>query len=131
MQVYIKLNNCDYLSYDGKEVLSNDSRLLTHDSTYTLSGKYYGSSTCLGESGWISYYDEEKNCLVDSKEIVLYLKVISNEEIILDHKCKLNIPEDYKISQMYFNVNDDVVKKIFIRYFLSNIVPRNLYKITA
>jgi hypothetical protein len=114
MKVSLYINSSQYITYgETDNVLANDSRLITNGDTHILSGKYYGSSTCLGEKGWIGYWNDETDCLVDCKTVELTIKIERTDTII--HSTIVSIPSDFTPSRLSFEVNDEVIKRVFIR----------------
>jgi hypothetical protein len=116
MRTTLYINNSQYLSYgESDNVLLNDSRLINNGKIYIFSGKYYGSSTCIGEKGWIGYWNDETNSLENCIEVELSLKIQREGIDDLIHCINVTIPNNFTPSNMSFEVDDKIIKRIFVR----------------
>lgn len=128
MIVQLLINNTLYLEHDTSiDVIKNDSNFMKKDDLYILSGRYYGSSTCIGENGWIGYYklfgtqngysfgiqNRPFEIKIEDKkdiEMVIYIK---DDNKLNYSSLKLNIP-DILVGNT-IEVEHDIIKTIYIR----------------
>lgn len=102
-----------YLEFSSHNTLNYDSTLLENGGVYTLAGKYYGSSTCINRVGWIVYYHYEKGIVAINKKHIT-LEITKNGKKTI-HSLEVNVPKDYQFTKKYIEVDDDIVKKIYLR----------------
>jgi hypothetical protein len=113
MIVKLSIDYEPYLEYSASNALNYDSNLLENKDVYTLSAKYYGSSTCINRVGWIAFLHYEKGIVERNKKYIT-IEIIKNDKKIV-HSLEVNVPEHYNFTTKYIEVDDSIVKKIYLR----------------
>ncbi len=93
----------DYLVQEPIKIYSSDNKL----KAYSLYGKYYGSSTRIGEIGTIYYQNTQKFIkikvrLIDDNNNILFNKLLSEDDI----NGLININSSFKINNAKIHTRD-------------------------
>jgi hypothetical protein len=113
MNVNITIDDKPYMVYSSDNVLLNDAHFFTKETTSVISGKYYGSSTCLEEQGWIAYWD---NKVVKKQEKKITITILTeNPTTYKTYSANVSIPDNFHVTDRYFTTDDKIIKTVFIR----------------